>query len=317
MVIRLKTLLLLLMITILYVSCAPARTANPTVPPTRSFTNTVTPSSVLPSATVPAATPTETLVPTSTPTEIFVPTFSASEAPDQLLGLIKSNGNCLFPCWIGIVPGTSSNDTISSILSSFSSIATDYYLPTSDPRGLYIVLQKDKFQIDLNIILRPVGVDEKREMVNVGIKQVFDHSYSPYSDIFKQYSLQNILKTYGKPATVGLSADLHKYEPNSATVFETYISYPEKGIYLRYTTEAEELSGDRVQSCPTEAYIDLWFTKPDVNNENMKLLTDLNREWSYSRMSLQNATQMSIDQFYEKFTSQPNQCLITPKSIWP
>jgi hypothetical protein len=304
------------MITFLCASCAPANGIVSTGTPSPSATNTFIPSSI--SSSIATATPTETLVPTATPTEIFVPTLSASEAPNHLLELIKSNGNCMLPCWIGIVPGTSTNSTIYSILSPYTSIATDGYFPRSDPRSLDFLLKKDQNEIHLEVILDPVGVDQTREMINVHIQQIQNKNDSPYLEIFKLYSLQNILRTYGNPSTMGLNAFLHKYDPNSVMPFEMYLSYPEKGIYIRYTTIADEISADRVQSCLSEAYIiDLWLTKPDVNNENMKLLTDLNMEWGYSRTSLQDATQMSIDQFYEKFTSQPNQCLITPISIWP
>jgi hypothetical protein len=312
-----RFLLLLFIIEILTVGCTPNKTEVSTVTPALTQTKTVIPSSTPTNTVMPSPIAPTAFAITNTPTLFSIPTLSADEAPDHLLELIKSNGNCLLPCWIGFVPGISSNDTIFSILSPYSSIATNYYLPISDPRGIDFILQKDKFHIDLKITLRPVGIDETRKMVRVKIKQIMGHSYSPYSDIFKQYSLQNILKVYGKPSAVELVADLHKYDPTSGTSFETYISYPEKGIYIRYTTMADEISGDRVRSCPSEASIDLWLTIPDVNNENMKLLTDMNREWGYSRTSLQDATQMSIDQFFESFKSQPDQCLITPKSIWP
>jgi hypothetical protein len=154
------------------------------------------------------------------------------------------------------------------------------------------------------------------EIINIKIKQIKGDHYAPYADVFSQFSLQNILAVYGPPAIVGLEADLHQFELNAATFFYIYLSYPEKGIYVRYTTPADEIAGGKVRSCPSEAYVDLWLTPPDKNNTNMKLLTDMNMEWGFKRPSLQDATQMSIDQFYEKFKSQPGQCLITPRSIW-
>lgn len=177
----------------------------------------------------------------------------------------------------------------------------------------------DNFNIALSLSYRfpeNNGPDNSIGIIEVRIKQIKGDRYAAYSDVFSQLSLQNILSAYGPPGNVGIEADLHRFELNAPTFFYFYLSYPDKGIYIRYTTLDPEIVGNKVKSCPTEAYVELWLTPPDKNNTNMKLLTDMNMEWGYSRPSLLDAAQMSIEQFYEKFKSQPAQCLTTPRSVW-
>jgi hypothetical protein len=308
-----KIVIALLLMELLLSACGQRQLAVSTLISTPSIlTPTLTPTTNY----LPSSTP--TVSPTFTPTELFIPTIPIDEAPSRLLTLVKSNGNCMLPCWIGIIPGTATNSTIFSILSPYTGISTDGIFVRSDPRSLDFSLPKDNNEIQLEFILWPVGVDETRQMVVVHLQQIAKLIDTTYSDVFKQYSLQNILRGYGKPSIVSMMASLHTFEPNSAITFEIYISYPEKGIYIRYTTLAEEISGERVQSCPSEAYIiDLWLTKPDFNNENMKLITSIDSEWGFERKSLEEAMGMTLDDFYGSFSKSANQCITTPRSVWP
>jgi hypothetical protein len=274
---------------------------------------TATPTLLSPTFTV---LPSATFSPSPTTTETLVPTLAPDVARDALFQMIRTNGNCNLPCWWGITPGTSTGSNIYSALAPFSAIASDKNLSQTKPGGMQFYFTTNNYNVLLALGYLFLEDNGPIGIIGVQIMQTKGKQYTPYSDVFSRYSLQNILSVNGPPTKVELIAGLHKFDPNSGTTFQTYLSYPDKGIYLRYTTPAEEISGNRIQSCPSEAYVDLWLTPPEKNNTNMKLLTGLNMEWSYSRTSLQDATQMSIDQFYEKFKNQPNQCLITPKSIW-
>jgi hypothetical protein len=317
-----KIVIALLLMELLLSACGQRQLAVSTLISTPSIRSTYANASILtPSLTpttnyLPSSTP--TVSPTFTPTELFIPTIPIDEAPSRLLTLVKSNGNCMLPCWIGIIPGTATNSTIFSILSPYTGISTDGFFVRSDPRGLDFLLPKDNNEIQLIISLWPVGVDETRQMVVVHLQQWAKLIDTIYSDVFKQYSLHKIFMQYGKPSSVSMMANLHTFDPYSAITFEIYISYPEKGIYIRYTTLAEEISGDKVRSCPSEAYIiDLWLTKPDVNNENMKLLTSINNEWGFDRKSVEEAMGTTLDDFYDVFSASSNQCITTPRSVWP
>jgi hypothetical protein len=298
-----KILLLFTITLVICVSCVPVKNG----------VTQKTPTLLLPQAT---NSPSPTISPSPLPTSAIIPTLAPDEALNSLLQLIKTNGNCELPCWWGVTPGISTGSDIYSVFSPFTGIADGGYLPVTDPRSIEFKLLIDSFTIYLNIDFRPVGNSGPKGIIRVKIQQLNGSKYAPYADVFSRYSLQNILSVYGQPTDVGLIADLHKFDPTSATSFDTYLSYPEKGIYLRYTTLADEVPGNKIRSCPSEAFVYLWLMSPDENNSNQALLTSMNMEWGYSRTSLEDATQMSIDQFYEIFKKSSNQCLESPKAIW-
>ena len=299
-----KIPLLFIIILVMSVSCVPVK-GNVTQE---------TPTSLLPLST---SSPSPTISPSPSSTSIIIPTLAPDEGLKSLLQMIKTNGNCELPCWWGVTPGISTGSDIFTVFSPFTGIATDGYLPATDPRSIDFKFPIDNFTISLEIDFSPVGNNGPKGIIRVEIQQIEDNSkLAPYNDLFSRYSLQNILSVYGQPTDVELDADIHKFEPNSGTTFDTYLSYPDKGIYVRYTTSADEVPGNKIQSCPTEAFVDLWLMPPDKNNSNQTLLTSMNMEWGYSYKSLEEAAHMSISQFYETFSKPLNQCLETPNAIW-
>ncbi len=298
-----KILPLVIIILVISASCVPVKS---------NITQDI-PTSLLPPST---SSPSPTISPSPSSTSIIIPTLAPDEALKSLLQMIKTNGNCELPCWWGVTPGISNGSDIYTVFSPFTGISNGGDLPVTDPRSIDFKLPIDNFTIYLNIDFGPVGDSGPKGIIGVEILQVEDHKSAPYTDLFSRYSLQNILSVYGQPADVELDADIHKFEPNSGTTFDTYLSYPDKGIYVRYTTSADEVPGNKIQSCPTEAFVDLWLMPPDKNNSNQKLLTSMNMEWGFSHKSLEEAAQMSISQFYETFRKPLNQCLETPKAIW-
>jgi hypothetical protein len=208
-------------------------------------------------------TPTGTFTPVSTATATMIPTLAPDVARDELFKMLKTNGNCNLPCWWGVIPGQSTKNDIHFAFMPFSSIGSEgSFRPKSGGIGFFPISLED-FNINLSLNYQLLEPNGQIEIIYVEIRQIKGDQYAPYADVFSLFSLQEILSAYGPPEDVGLEADLHQFELNAPTFFYIYLSYPDKGIYLRYTTPAEEISGKKIQSCPSEAYIDLWLTPPE------------------------------------------------------
>ena len=263
---------------------------------------------------------TPSLTPTSTIT--VIPTLSQNDAQELLLKTIQVNGNCKLPCLLGITPGVSTSLDAYNIFLPLNGIAHTN-LNALDSGYVDYKLPIDDLFIYVNIHYLPINKDGSIRMINIStdaLKQNgngFEDMYGAlsYNNLFVQYSLQNLLSIYGPPTQVELDADIHKFEPTAPTYFYFYLLYPEKGIYARYTTSAKEVAGDKIQSCPSKAFVELWLMPPENNNSNEQLLSSDNA-WGYPHKSLEEAAKISINQFYDMFKNSSDQCLTTQRSQW-
>jgi hypothetical protein len=302
-------LFIIMLISIIIVGCTPMKNGLTQELP-EAFTPTV------------ALTPSSTHSPTASAT-VIMPTLEPSDANELLLELIKSNGNCKLPCLWGITPGFSTTLDAYQTLSPLAGITKHNYF--SQTFGtLDFEVPVDDLKIIAELYYQAHENGNSIELVEIRTKALrqnedgYDYIFgsSNYSDLFNPFSLQSILFTYGRPTQVYLDAAIHKFEPTAPTFFYIYLSYPEKGIFVRFTTNADEIVGEKVRSCPTEATIDLWLMIPSDSNSIPELLINREQRWGYVHKSLEESVQMSIDQFYETFNKPSNQCLETPRAIW-
>jgi hypothetical protein len=135
----------------------------------------------------------------------------------------------------------------------------------------------------------------------------------------EHYSLSHLLSEQGIPASVMISREL-TYENNRRSfLIDIAVLYPNQGIWAQYTTwMAENEVGNSMRSCPINARIEMNLFPPG-NPDSFYALLD-KTDWGITKVGykpLDEATSMSVEEFYETFRNPTDQCIETPTNLWP
>jgi hypothetical protein len=280
--------------------------------------------------------PTRTIKPilTATPspisTQTAIPTLDEEQAQDRLLELLTNNGDCRLPCLWGIMPGLSSYQEARTILRPLTSVSQSTHLNSASTDDISPIYTDGDVTISISIAyiytasgivssiaFRAGATQENKD----GYISVFD------SEIFGRrasaYMLPNILSGQGKPEAVLIST-VGGYErgQNVPGVY-LLLFYPNQGLFVSYTT-ARQLAGGNVRGCLANAQVDLRLYpagQPDTFASNLAQ-TQWKNLWpvhgdSPNWKSIENASSMNLEQFYEIFRQQTDKCIETPANIWP
>ncbi len=132
-----------------------------------------------------------------------------------------------------------------------------------------------------------------------------------------EYALPTILNMYGQPTEVWLrtgSAPLEDYLPFTLKLF-----YEQHGFMMSYASQGVIEEG-KVKSCfPTTTFVVIasWSPLEDITYEEAHSPTSMFKTTEYEH-SLEEATGMTIDTFYETFNNPAEPvCLETPTELWP
>ncbi len=101
-------------------------------------------------------------------------------------------------------------------------------------------------------------------------------------------------------------------------LFSLILLYPEQGIIVKYTTEMRVV-GKNVEGCMQNANIEMDLFPPGDANafyQQLALTTDKPGQMAYHK-PIEEVTSLSIDDFYNTFRQQTDECLVTPASLWP
>jgi hypothetical protein len=154
-----------------------------------------------------------------------------------------------------------------------------------------------------------------RELSTGDYEEVYDTT--AYNELVRAYTLKSILSRYGPPTEIWVRADL--YSTGTQETFRVTLLYPEKGIFVRYNMLAER-EGDQVRGCPSHSFVDLWLLPPEDAGayQDILLSEDLHWEgsWPYT-MPIQEATSLTVEEFYQTYKEAADPCLETPLNIWP
>jgi hypothetical protein len=306
---------------------APSNIPNPSV----TSTSTLVPTLILvpsPSATItPTSTApqtgTPTPQPTSTPTPTMIPTLAEGDAYARLLELLQTNYGCQLPCWWGIVPGLSTFADAQAQFIPLMGITDFYYTDDGGGFGLRYPVNDLLLDIYLEQWVLPRGNTIEKIYISTqmlrktdnGFVEVFDSD--SYNKILGAYTLSGILSGFGSPSRVLIRAENYGTYPMTEYIFITLI-YPEKGVFVRYKIFSER-KGDVFSGCPSKAFIDLWLIPPNIGDNYQDILS-LGRGWEgdmHSIKPLEEATQMTVDEFYRTFKEPTDICVQTPVNIWP
>lgn len=301
---------------------------------TPSLATSTTPVTVI--MTAKSATSPQVISSTNTPTSPItlmgvVPTLPVEDARQRLLALLANNGDCRLPCLWEITPGKSSYLFARSILLPLHGIAeTAYFDFTSslvdDISPIYI-------EDDLRLKARLAYVYDNNGVVNYIIFQAVEQKLGKDqygnqtaanvfdSDIFAKrveyYSLSRVLSEQGIPDSVFIYIPRVEGQPIVAGIMEAVLIYPEQGIWVKYTIPMYS-KGDIEAGCPANAHIEMTLA-PSGNPDNFYMLLD-QTDWHQTKggfKSIEEATSMSIAEFYETFRNPTNKCIETPINIWP
>jgi hypothetical protein len=276
-----------------------------------------------------------TLPPTMQPTlePTFASTLQSEEAKTKLFEMLLTNGNCSLPCIWGITPGKSSKHDAAKIFYSLGSIA--WVDSISGNQGeLAIDLNDSTTNLIFNLyfyseddiitwvnIMASTSEDHDFGDGNQGVIDVYDSD--EFGEIIKPYTLQQVLKTIGKPEAVLVQTFSKESSlgQNKIGGFDIVLLYPHKGIFAHYETQMRVDDGV-VYGCFKNAHVELKSIEPG----EMAFIEALrSTEWADFWplpvtkpfwTSIDKATGMSIDDFFETFSNSMDPCLQTPTSLW-
>ncbi len=273
-------------------------------PTETSSTKTSVPSVLTASPTISYIQKTSTKEVTNLPQVTLTPlvTLTNDEALKFVLELLKTNAGCRLPCWWGIIPGVSSWQKAENFLASFAVIGTMKIDESSQKASVKILSPEMEGRTEYNYVIRD-GIVQDIE--------IYNWNFAP------AYNLANLLKNYGPPDEVWLSAF---YQERYLNYFVSIVVfYPQQGILIEYTDGQTDLIGETIQKYPQKAeypFLYLWSPQNKRNfSEVYKDSSFLNSFPPY--IPLEQASGMSIKTFYDLFVQDnPNAHINIPIGIW-
>jgi len=272
-------------------------------------------------------------VPIPTNTSTAISTLPLQDASERLLDLLSNNGGCRLPCLWGITPGESTPQeaqTLWAPLSGISSnILTSRPLFTFDKGFVYpayvegdLMLKTEASYHSNNQVVSHIDFYAREQKKFVpstggwGLLSIFDST--TFGERVEYYSLAHLLSEQGVPTSVMIitSGPPQIYEGGGG--FEIILSYPDKGIWVKYTTQQHIGASGKVRGCPANAHIEMeLFPSGDAVSFYAvlgKTHAELSDGWY---KPLEEATSMTLDQFYEIFRQPTDKCIETPANLWP
>jgi hypothetical protein len=240
--------------------------------------------------------------------------------------MLQDNGGCRLPCWWGFTPGeisweatktffVSLGKRIHSVDNNIENYTVYFVIP-----GYY---ESGQSYIGKDGTLDAIGI--------YAVPPTGEDGYPAYRDPrfvqdWRAYTLSQILEVYGSPQQVLLET----YNNTLALPFRLLLVYPDLGFLVMYQgpigedgqyfrpPEAVE-AGEPIRICLWRSgvvLLSLWSPEYKVTFEDLRPMIGSAANPDHLH-SLEEATGMSIEQFYQTFVQPENQtCLETPADIW-
>ena len=293
------------------------------------------PASMTPLPEVPTPTATTTAVPSQVPvthapasmtpvlsaTPPPIPTLTTEQAGQFAAAMLANNGGCELPCWWGVAPGTTADQTVKDLFAShglelrsgkphyeggerlFGVSDPERTLDPERPLDYYINVRFDT----RDGVVRSIRVDS--ETYNAQLSDRFTQDWRPYA-------WSSILARYGPPSWVGIwlqpfpEPDAPN-QPEEPTVYSLELIYEPLGFAINYRGPAVYIKkANIVRACPVFDQVTAISIR-SVSPENSVVQLILSeREMSSLGPSLEETTGMSVKTFYETFkTTSTKACL--------
>ncbi|RPI21336.1 MAG: hypothetical protein EHM70_25260 [Chloroflexota bacterium] len=270
--------------------------------------------------------PPTTQRPTASPTPTEIPILSIEAAQNRLVELLADNGGCRLPCLWGIIPGVSTHRDGEEILIPLSSISDFVDLrPPVGSISLALPIGDMQINISANYVINNNVVSglyfQARALEDFENEQDFGSRSVYNSDSFGEhlrlFMLPQILNEYGVPESVVVFT-FQEVPPAryGDETFQIVLLYPDQGILVEYTTQMR-IDGRNVLGCFSNAHIEMEL-HPAGNRD--RFFDQIAPSWQSvidQYTPIEEATSMTLEEFYENFRQPTDQCLETPSEIWP
>lgn len=279
---------------------------------------------------LPTLTSVATDTPTTLPTLTMISSLPEDEARTRILELLSNNGGCQLPCLWGITPGKSLYQEARTILLPLNNISNSTHLYASSPDDIAPAYTEGDLMLRTFIaylyaddgIVKSIAF-QSRELKKITtpdngneLDPVFDSSV--FGERMDFYMLHGILTAQGFPESVmlGTVANIPSREP--AGGFHILLLYPEQGILIDYETEMHK-TGSYISGCPANAHVEMDLYPPG-NTDAFFASLEKTDAWAVKKKwykPLEEATSMSMAEFYETFREPNTRCIETLASLWP
>jgi len=288
-----------------------APTEPPLGPSSAVFTPTPTATQLATPSPTATTLPTATWQPTATLTPTPLPTLPADQAKALMLDLFRNNAGCQLPCWWGITPGQTPWETAQRFLATFASGIEQGSSAEHQFYTVYLIVPTEIYPYRVEFY--PV-LTQDYDVVNGIIEMVVVQP-----GLVSIYDLPELLKTYGSPTEVWLRT--YNQAREGDLQFDVVLFYPKQGILARYATQAKAV-GSRIRGCPQHkpaTTLALWSPERALTfSEATSQTAEIRIEDWWPYLSLQEATGMDVETFYQTFKKSDNSiCLETPANLWP
>jgi len=232
--------------------------------------------------------------------------------------MLRSNGGCRLPCWWGFTPGETPWQTTKTFFASLGKKIEAWR--DHDTQQHYAVY----FDIPDHHHFHYQGYHEKDGTLDrIGIHALppedenwrYIYGALHFAEDWRAYMLPQILEVYGPPSQVFLGTGGAPWRP-----FDLLVFYPEQGFLVEYHGLAEQREGETWRVCPykVEITLHLWSPEHRMNLEDVPGVVDAHKDdETWGPYPLEEATGMSIEQFYQTFSQPDNQlCLDVPADLW-
>lgn len=239
-----------------------------------------------------------------TPRVTPLPSRSPTEVTDQLNYLLRTNGNCLLPCFWGIYPDQTRYEDLYSVIDQLKG------------RNFFDVVEENgHLRVSSNFTYEETGTirvaltaDLQGDVVKdleVTLLNQLDTGIPP--DAWSAYNVDEILSTYGVPDM----AELYFATPYGALGFAIQLKYENINTSIMYsgiTTESDKyLTSSSAIFCPEEIGVDsvvMHIGKHPFNEEP-------------DGVPLLEATGLDEQAFHKLFTENPSACLSLNRNAMP
>jgi hypothetical protein len=277
------------------------------------------------------------LEPSATPfviTPINTP-YQKSVAEEKYLGLLSTNGGCVLPCFWGILPGKS---TTYDLVDSFTALKEISGLSSYYSDGGFSIFHYIEEGYDLSTYVSYISTDAQtmridhlyviiREYDEATLSISYGHVYAsePFNQRINPYNVSSVLTKMGEPEMVLISVKEFSGDTEDSIYRELglILVYPDEGLFLHYTVPG--IKEDQfILGCTAVANVEMELYP--VGNREMFGQQLSRTEWAGfwppsatpqpSWLPIDQATYMTIDEFYELFHNDPDACISTPADLW-
>jgi len=245
-------------------------------------------------------TPTSTSLPTST----AVPTLTSDEAQKVMYKLLKSNGGCVDLCFWGIIPGKS---TDKEVLEKFGQLGIEGY-EVADQSGNLSHYDTRLDMFTQNPIV--ISIEFENGIVSNVLGEIYYLGKPEISSSdWQAFSLSSILKSYGAPSEVLVSANPPNISNPQYAYALNYVNPDLSVVYL--SNEIKNTKNKQYEICPMSEEHDqsfsIFFFAGNDHDKNLheRFLTE--GKW----MDISAISDLSSQMFYSLFLNSDKDTCIT------